>query len=128
MANILVVDDDALISSATAAMLDDLGHVVIEASSGAGALEILRGDAKIDVIITDYAMPHMTGLELAGVIRDQWPSLPIILASGYADLMNTEDLPFRRLAKPFLQAELAASITAALEERTIVPIETAMGT
>jgi CheY-like chemotaxis protein len=70
---ILVIDDDPLILSSTAALLADLGHSVIEAPSAISALEILRADAKVDAVVTDHAMPQMTGLELAGIIRKQWP-------------------------------------------------------
>jgi signal transduction histidine kinase/ActR/RegA family two-component response regulator len=122
---ILVVDDDSLISSSTAAMLDDLGHVVVEASSAAAALEIVRSKAPIDVVITDHAMPNMTGLELAGILREQWPWIPVILASGYTDLMNTDDIPFQRLAKPYHQAELASCITRVLEDQKVIPIDAA---
>jgi signal transduction histidine kinase len=122
---VLVVDDDPLISTSTAAMLDDLGHDVIEAASADCALEILRAGTKVDVVITDHAMPGMTGLELADVIREQWPWIPVILASGYADLMNIADIPFRRLAKPYYQAELASCIAGVLEAQKVVPIDAA---
>jgi signal transduction histidine kinase len=122
---ILVVDDDPLISSSTAAMLEDLGHVVIEASSATSALEILRAGTKVEVVVTDHAMPHMTGLELAGIIREQWPWIPIILASGYAELLNTDDVPLPRLAKPYHQSELASCIADVLEEQKIIPIDAA---
>jgi signal transduction histidine kinase len=120
---ILVVDDDQLISSSTAAMLEDLGHVVIEASSATSALEILRAGTKVNLIITDHAMPQLTGLELAGIIREQWPWIPIILASGYAELLNTDDIQLPRLVKPYQQAELASCIASVLESQKIVPIE-----
>ena len=58
---VLVVDDDPMVVASTAAMLEDLGHVVIEALSGARALDLLRSGAKVDVVITDHAMPGMTG-------------------------------------------------------------------
>jgi signal transduction histidine kinase/ActR/RegA family two-component response regulator len=122
---ILVVDDDSLILSSTAAMLEDIGHSVIEASSAISALEILRADAKVDAVVTDYAMPQMTGLELAGVIREQWPWIPIVLASGYAELAVADDVSLPRLAKPYRQSELASCIANVLEERKIVPIEAA---
>jgi signal transduction histidine kinase len=122
---ILVVDDDALIVSSTAAMLEDLGHVVIEAPSGSVALEILRANTKIDVIVTDFAMPNMTGLELAALTRQHWPWIPVILASGYADLVDIEGTSLDRLAKPYTQAEIATSIERVLEERKIVPISAA---
>ncbi|HEY1412684.1 MAG TPA: response regulator [Rhodopila sp.] len=122
---VMVVDDDPLILSSTAAMLEDLGHVVIEASSATSALEILRADAKVDLIVTDHAMPVMTGIQLTGVVRQQWPWMPVILASGYADLLETDDAPPHRLAKPFNQAELARCIATAVEEKKVVPIEAA---
>ncbi|HEX3574876.1 MAG TPA: hypothetical protein VHU42_09770, partial [Rhodopila sp.] len=59
------------------------------------------------------------------VIRQQWPRIPVILASGYADLLETDDAPPHRLAKPFNQAELARCIATALEEKKIVPLESA---
>jgi signal transduction histidine kinase len=122
---VMVVDDDPLILSSTAAMLEDLGHIVIEASSGNSALEILRAEAKVDVVVTDHAMPHMTGLELAGIIREQWPRVPIILASGYAELQQRDDCPLPRLAKPYRQSELAACIANVIGGRKIIPIEAA---
>lgn len=88
---VLVVDDDPLVTASTAAMLEDLGHSVIEALSGPRALDMLRLGANVDVVITDHAMPGMTGTELARQIRQVWPRLPIILATGYAELPNGED-------------------------------------
>jgi signal transduction histidine kinase len=123
--NILVVDDDPLISSSTAAMLEDLGHVVTETYSATSALEILRTGAKIDLIVTDHAMPHMTGLELASIIREEWPWIPIVLASGYADLLNAGTVSIPRLAKPYHQSELASCIASVLEAQKIVPIDAA---
>ena len=107
---VLLVDDDALITATTAAILEDLGHQVIEASSGANALEALRSGAQIDLVITDHAMPSMTGTELARQIRQAWPNLPIILASGYADLPGGEEAWLPRLAKPYRPNDLAAYI------------------
>jgi signal transduction histidine kinase len=123
--NVLVVDDDPLISSSTAAMLDDLGHVVTEAISAAGALEILRGGSNIELVVTDHAMPHMTGLELARIIREEWPWIPVILASGYADLLSTDTASLPRLAKPYHQSELATCIATVLEVQKVVPIDAA---
>jgi signal transduction histidine kinase len=124
---VLVVDDDPLIASSTAAMLEDLGHVVIEAPSGARALDMLRLGAKVDVVVTDHAMPGMTGSELARQIRQHWPSLPIILATGYAELPNGEDPGLPRLAKPYLQSELAAQVTKALAgtAANVIPLDSA---
>ncbi|WP_376989490.1 PAS domain S-box protein [Bosea sp. R86505] len=110
----LVVDDDVLVGMGTAAMLEDLGHSVIEASSGEEALSRLAEHPEIDIVITDQSMPGMTGLQLADEVRRRRPELPVVLATGYADLPNgqTTDLP--RLAKPFRQEELAKVIAESL--------------
>jgi signal transduction histidine kinase/ActR/RegA family two-component response regulator len=112
---VLVVDDDPLISMATTDMLEDLGHSVVAASSGSAALEALRGQAEVDLVITDHAMPGMTGTELARQIRSHWPDLPVILATGYADLPNEDDPTWPRLSKPYQQDELATAIARVFE-------------
>lgn len=122
---VLVVDDDPLILSSTAALLEDLGHLVTEASSGQTALEILHASPEVDVIVADFAMPAMTGAELAGLIRQSWPWMPVILASGYADLMQSEHAQLERLAKPYTQAEIAACIEKVLEQRKVLSLATA---
>jgi signal transduction histidine kinase len=108
--SILLVDDDALISMATSEMLKDLGHRVIEAPSGSKALEILRAGAAVDVVITDQAMPGMTGTQLVAEIRAAWPELPVIIATGYAELPEDRDRKLPRLDKPYGQDDLAAAI------------------
>jgi len=124
---IMVVDDDPLITASTAAMLEDLGHLTIEAVSGARALDLLRLGAKVDVVITDHAMPGMTGSELARQVRQTWPTLPIILATGYAELPNGEDPGLPRLSKPYLQAELAMQISKAMATTpaNVIPLDAA---
>ena len=112
---ILVVDDDALVSMNTADMLIDLGHRVSEASSGTDALEKLRSNGKFDVVVTDYAMPGMNGLDLATEIRRTNPALPIILATGYADLPHDAPLEFPRLGKPYTQEQLAKTLESAVK-------------
>jgi nitrogen-specific signal transduction histidine kinase len=82
---ILVVDDDALIAMSTVDMLEDLGHDVIEANSGDHALEILRDDRPVDLLVTDYSMPRMNGVQLAAAAREVRPELTILLATGYAE-------------------------------------------
>ena len=77
---------------------------------GARALDLLRHGTKVDVVVTDHAMPGMTGAELARQIRQRWPDLPVILATGYAELPNGEDPGLPRLSKPYQQDELAAQI------------------
>ena len=108
----LLVDDDVLVSDGTAAMLEDLGHAVIEANSAALALDLLAARPEIDFVITDHAMPEMTGVEFAKVVRARYPDLPIVLATGYAELPAGlgADLKLPRLSKPFLQRDLAQVI------------------
>lgn len=113
---ILAVDDDALVLMNTGAMLEDLGHLVVEASSGAQALQMLREDPDIDMLITDQAMPHMTGVQLADAVRAMRPGMPVILSSGFADLPPGSDPDLGRLAKPFTQAELAQAVAKAAGE------------
>lgn len=110
---LLVVDDDALVLMNTAAMLDDLGHSVVEASSGQQALEIINGENVFDLLITDQAMPRMTGAQLASAVRSVHPNLPILIATGYAELPPGVNLP--RLSKPFDETALARAIAACLE-------------
>jgi CheY-like chemotaxis protein len=107
---VLVVDDDPLVSMGTVAMLEDLGHSTMEASSGKQALSILEATPEIDVVVTDQAMPGMTGTELAKKIREIRPKLPIILATGYAELPDNPSPEIPRLSKPYRQEDLAAVI------------------
>ena len=109
---ILVVDDDPIVAAGTAAMLDDLGHIATEAISGEGALQILSSDATVDLVITDHAMPAMTGIELAERIRRSWPHLPVVIATGYAELPADHEQKLPRLSKPYRQHELAAVVAA----------------
>ncbi|MBO0906609.1 PAS domain-containing sensor histidine kinase, partial [Jiella sonneratiae] len=110
---ILAVDDDALVLMGTTAILEDLGHRVLEASSGTKALEILE-DERVDVVVTDQAMPNMTGLQLIARIRERHPAMPVILASGYADLPASAERDVQRLSKPFSERQLAEAIAASL--------------
>lgn len=108
---IVAVDDDGLVLMNTTLMLEDLGHTVFEAMAGPEALDILRRQ-QVDLVICDHAMPRMTGAQLAEAIRSEWPEMPIILATGYAEVpegAGIANLP--RLGKPFSQAQLAEAIS-----------------
>lgn len=107
---ILVVDDDALIAMSTVDLLEDLGHTVIEVNSGAAALDVIESGKHLDLMITDYSMPKMTGGQLAASARKLRPALPILLATGYAELPADTDLNLPRLAKPYHQRQLADAI------------------
>lgn len=111
---VLAVDDDGLVLMNTAVMLQDMGHTVFEATSGNQALEILRREPSVDLVITDHAMPRMTGAQLAAAIKAERPDLPVILATGYAELPPDVDARLPKLGKPFRQQELMQAVTAAV--------------
>ncbi len=109
-ATILLVDDDPLIAASTYALLEDLGHRVVQASSASEALLLIDGGLRPDLVITDHAMPGMTGTDLAGQLRRRAPNLPILLATGYAELSGPQTPHLPRLAKPYTQDQLAFEI------------------
>lgn len=111
---ILVVDDDMLIAMSTVDMLEDLGHEVVEVNSGDNALQLLKDGQTFDLMITDYSMPRMTGAQLASAARVLCPDLPILLATGYAELPSQPEIDLPRLAKPYQQAQLATEIAKVL--------------
>ncbi len=108
---ILLVDDDPLVAAGAAAMLEELGHEVGHiAASGSEALSILRQDDRFDLLITDYVMPGMTGTQLAAQARGLYPALPVLLASGFADLDKPIGPEWPRLRKPFSLQELSTAL------------------
>ena len=106
---VLLIDDEELVRTATAEMIRELGHSVVEASGAAEAFAQLDRGLGVDVVVTDYKMPGIDGGELARRIAQTHPDTPVLLITGYAgpahDMM---DLP--RLAKPFGQAEIATAL------------------
>ena len=109
-ATILVVDDDALITLNTVDLVTELGHVALEAYSGRDALALLAERPDIEMLITDYSMPGMTGVELADAARRLRPGLAVLLATGYAELPDGVTCTYPRLEKPFHQEDLARLI------------------
>jgi signal transduction histidine kinase len=107
---ILVVEDDFLVAEGIVAMLEDLGHTVLAVASGEQALGVLDKNRSIDLVLTDQSMPNMTGVQLARRVRERWPGVPILLASGYSELPKDAPAELSRLGKPFTQAMLAESI------------------
>jgi PAS domain S-box-containing protein len=107
---VIAVDDDELVLTNTVAMLDDLGHEAIAATSGRQALDFIGKHRTVDLVITDYAMPQMTGLELANAIKKQWPDIPVIIATGFAEMADQIDVTLPKLAKPFTEDELAEAL------------------
>lgn len=111
--SILAVDDDPLVLMNTVMMLEDMGHTVLEAVSGAKALVFLA-ERDIDLIVTDQAMPQMTGSQLANIVRERWPHIPIILATGYSVLPPEARADLLRLSKPFGERQLEDVIRRAM--------------
>ncbi|MBV8913229.1 MAG: response regulator, partial [Acetobacteraceae bacterium] len=118
-ATVLVVDDDPDIREVLVASLDALGCSVLQAHDGPSSLQLLA-ETGPDLLIVDFAMPGMNGAEVASAVRERWPNLPIVFASGYAETAAIEraagrDTPVLR--KPFridqLQTVLAEVLTAA---------------
>ena len=109
-AKILFVDDDPLIAGSSVALMEDLGHEVTEVRSAREALQLLEEGLPADLLITDHAMPDMTGMELADEVRRMRPDLPILLATGYAEMEGSLIIDVPRLAKPYTQQQLAIEI------------------
>jgi PAS domain S-box-containing protein len=111
--NLLLIDDHAVVRSATAALLEEFGHSVLEAANGAEALEMLKSrECDFDMLITDYAMPHLSGTEFLREARALCPHVPALIITGYADASTITDRPddVEILLKPFTPAALDAAM------------------
>jgi CheY-like chemotaxis protein len=118
---VLVVDDDPLVLANTAAMLEDLGHVVQTATCGEEALRLLGRSQPFDLLVTDQLMPGMTGSQLARCIRRTAPDLPVLIVSGFAELEESEAGKFPMLPKPFDRDRLQQALTELLQPAKVVP-------
>jgi CheY-like chemotaxis protein len=111
---ILLVDDHAEVRSTTAAVLSDIGHEVVEAADGAEALKRLQdGDCNFDVMISDYAMPHLSGTDFVRSARELCPNVPALIITGYAEADTIRDRPegVEVLLKPFTANKLELALT-----------------
>ena len=109
-ATILLVDDEDVVRVATADMLEDIGYEVVQADSGAAALQVLRNGREIDLVITDYLMPGMNGVELIRHARALDANLLALIISGYSTIAEGPGADIPRLSKPFRQSDLALRI------------------
>jgi PAS domain S-box-containing protein len=110
---VMLVDDHAEVRSTTAAVLEDLGHRVDQASNGAEALHSLKTrDCDYDLMITDYAMPHLSGTEFLREARELCPDVPALIITGYADGDRIGDRPagVEILLKPFTAGKLEEAV------------------
>lgn len=113
MSRVLVVDDEAGMRKLVGQILQHAGYDVIHAEHGLAAYNIIRElDGKLDLLISDIQMPHMTGAELVDRLRIEYPDLPILLMSSFADPMSPSAHDF--LAKPFTATALHALVVKAI--------------
>jgi CheY-like chemotaxis protein len=119
---LLLVDDHVEVRSTTAAVLEDLGHTVEQASNGAEALEALKTrECDFDVLISDYAMPHLSGTDFLREARQICPDVPALIITGYAEAEAIHDRPqgVEILQKPFTAAKLEDVLARVSDERLV---------
>jgi CheY-like chemotaxis protein/nitrogen-specific signal transduction histidine kinase len=116
-ARILLVDDDHAVREVTSTTLRDLGYSVVEAGSGGAALDILAREPTIDLLIIDFAMPGMSGAEVARQARAKRPTLPILFITGFADRAALAGVSETHIVgKPFVNDELVTKLRSILVE------------
>jgi CheY-like chemotaxis protein len=100
---VLVVDDEPDLAEFAAALLDAHGLAAVVAHSGHEAMQRLQEDGDIDAVFSDVMMPGMTGVQLADAIREMYPRVKIVLASGYVlpELLAGRERPYLFAAKPY---------------------------
>jgi PAS domain S-box-containing protein len=125
--HVLIVDDEDAVRDVLATQLAEYGYVVHRAKTGALALERLDGDARVDLIVSDLAMPGMDGVAVIEAARTRRPGLPAILLTGFAGeaAALAESCPFKLMRKPVSGEQLAASVAELLERtRAARPAQT----
>lgn len=121
---VLIVDDEPNIRKILRLALTKVGHDVVEADSGEKAIEVLEADDNplmMDLILCDLRMPHFNGMETIAYFRSRYPSVPVIVLTGYPDDRIAASLLQQGVAdylvKPVPKVELLASVAAAMESR-----------
>jgi CheY-like chemotaxis protein len=118
---ILVVDDELDNRLIYSEILSDLGYNVIDKPDGASALSAVREGASVDLVIADYRMPEMNGLEFIVELRQMLPSVPVIMVTAYASIENYfQSLSlgvFEYVNKPVAKREFERVVKAALDRR-----------
>jgi CheY-like chemotaxis protein len=119
MARILIAEDEDPVRALVARALAQDGHEVVATADGAEALDVLQREAgRFDLVLTDIKMPVMDGIALALATARDFPALPILLMTGYADqrerASGLEALIRDVVAKPFTLTEIKAAVAAAL--------------
>ncbi|MDQ5987612.1 MAG: Sensor histidine kinase RcsC [Syntrophus sp. SKADARSKE-3] len=120
---ILYIDDEEIVVDLGKKILESLGYTVTAKTNSLEALEAFRAQPDAyDLVITDMTMPHMTGIDLAKALTDTRTDIPIILCTGYVDLISAEQTKEEGIhdfiMKPFVIAKLAKSIRKVLDRNT----------
>jgi len=117
---VLVVDDEPVVREVTAAYLQADGHSVAVAPDGAEALRLFESDA-FDLVVTDRAMPGMSGDQLAAAVKERAPRTPVLLLSGFGDLMRAAgEVPAgvdAVLGKPLTGSRLKQAVASVTRDR-----------
>ncbi|KAA2242134.1 hybrid sensor histidine kinase/response regulator [Salinarimonas soli] len=118
---VLLVEDNAAVAEVTVATLEELGYEVRHAADPAGALRLLEGEGRFDLVVSDIVMPGpVNGVDLARMIRTRHPHMPILLATGYSEVaQSAAEEGFPTLRKPYEAASLREAIRAALAGRRL---------
>jgi PAS domain S-box-containing protein len=116
---VMLVDDDAAVREVARSMLEDLGAVVIEAEGGPNALLLLRTGVDVDLVLADFTMPHMTGVELATHVAGLLQGVPVVLMTGYSASSVIDASPHISavLQKPFRAKAMADVLVVAIGNR-----------
>jgi CheY-like chemotaxis protein len=124
MPRILIVEDNDSLRTLIEVILEDQGYTVVQACNGLDAYQMLRRDARFDAIVSDIFMPEMDGLSLLSLVKQSFPTIPVILASAYLyQLQRARKLgAARHLLKPFSNSQLVEAV------RSVLPSPACAGT
>jgi two-component system chemotaxis response regulator CheY len=124
LGRILIVDDEEIVRKILRVTLTEAGYDVVEAEHGGAGIVAINADDNrlmIDVIICDIRMPKINGMEAIAYFRQQYPSVPILVLTGFPDTKMATDLMsrgvFDYLVKPIDKDKLLASVRAAMAHR-----------
>ena len=120
---VLVVEDNEDVAAIAVELVSDLGYAVRLARSAGEALDMLSRGSSVDAVLSDVVMPGMNGIELANVLRECYPSLPVVLATGYSDMLAqwTKDISAGIVKKPYSSDEVGTALRRALGQDRAVP-------
>ena len=118
----LLVEDNDEVGQFSTELLEDLGYTVRRAAEAAGALQILgENEFAVDLVFSDVIMPGMNGVDLGREIRRRHPELPVVLTSGYSEVLAQEGRHgFELIQKPYSVESLSRILRKAISDKTAV--------